>query len=92
MGLREACLKIGDISPATLSRIENGKIPDVDTLLRLCAWLNVSADTFSANGNHQELNREEQIVTLLRGDRDLDGPTKEALVQMISLAYKQASH
>lgn len=36
--LREASKLIG-ISPATLSRIENGKVPDLDTFSKLCKWL-----------------------------------------------------
>lgn len=36
-GIRETAKEIG-ISPATLSRIENGKIPDLDTFGRICRW------------------------------------------------------
>lgn len=39
MGIREAAKNIG-ISPATLSRIENGKATDGTTLWRLMCWLN----------------------------------------------------
>jgi urease accessory protein UreF len=34
MGLREAAQQIGDISAATLSRMEQGKLPDVETFIR----------------------------------------------------------
>lgn len=37
-GIRAAAAVIG-ISPATLSRIENGHLPDLETFRRLCAWL-----------------------------------------------------
>lgn len=36
-GIRDAAKEIG-ISPATLSRIENGKIPDLDTFGLICRW------------------------------------------------------
>ena len=36
MGLRAAAEEIGDISASTLSRIEQGRIPDLDTFFRLC--------------------------------------------------------
>ena len=39
-GLRETAAEIG-ISPATLSRVERGKLPDIDTFSRLCSWLKV---------------------------------------------------
>ncbi len=41
-GLREIAQEIGNVSPATLSRIENGKMLDVETFLHLCDWLQVS--------------------------------------------------
>ena len=38
IGLREFAKIIG-VSAATLSRVTNEKHPDVETFLRLCAWL-----------------------------------------------------
>jgi transcriptional regulator with XRE-family HTH domain len=37
-GIREAASEVG-VSPATLSRIENGKIPDLETFGKVCRWL-----------------------------------------------------
>lgn len=37
-GVREVAKEIG-ISPATLSRLENGKIPDLETYSKICQWL-----------------------------------------------------
>jgi len=37
-GIREAANEVG-VSSATLSRIENGKIPDLETFGKVCAWL-----------------------------------------------------
>lgn len=37
-GIREAAKEVG-VSPATLSRIENNKIPDLETFGKVCAWL-----------------------------------------------------
>lgn len=37
-GIREAAKEVG-VSPATLSRIENGKIPDLETFGKVCRWL-----------------------------------------------------
>jgi len=41
LGVRAAAAEIGT-SPATLSRIENGQIPDLETFSKICKWLNVS--------------------------------------------------
>jgi transcriptional regulator with XRE-family HTH domain len=37
-GIRETAKEVG-VSPATLSRVENGKIPDLETFGKICAWL-----------------------------------------------------
>jgi len=48
-GIRETAKAIG-ISPATLSRIEAGKQPDLDTFRSICIWLNI--DPSSVLGMH----------------------------------------
>jgi DNA-binding XRE family transcriptional regulator len=45
--VRTAAKKIG-ISPATLSRCENGSLPDLLTYAALCKWLGQSMDSFIA--------------------------------------------
>lgn len=37
-GVREAAAEVG-VSPATLSRVENGKVPDLETFSKICSWL-----------------------------------------------------
>jgi len=39
-GVREIAAEIG-ISPATLSRVESGKLPDLLTFKKICSWLQV---------------------------------------------------
>lgn len=38
IGIREAAREVG-VSPATLSRVENKKIPDLETFGKICKWL-----------------------------------------------------
>ena len=38
MGVRETAKEVG-ISPATLSRVENKKVPDLATFGKICKWL-----------------------------------------------------
>ena len=52
MGVRAAAREIG-ISPSTLSRIENGHVPDVATLEKVCAWLGEDTSKFTGLGNLQ---------------------------------------
>jgi transcriptional regulator with XRE-family HTH domain len=90
-GLRTVAKEIGEISASTLSRIEQGKVPDLDTFIILCKWLGVSADHFTndlsgitSNGN---AHTPDVVVAHLRADRTLDPQTAEALVTMIQMAY-----
>ncbi len=39
-GLRAAAREIG-VSPATLSRVENGHLPDLENFRRICTWLDI---------------------------------------------------
>ncbi len=43
--LREAAREIG-ISPATLMRVESGRVPDVETFGKLCRWMKVDPRTY----------------------------------------------
>lgn len=38
VSMDDACIEIG-ISKPTLSRIERGKKPDIDTFAKVCKWL-----------------------------------------------------
>ena len=45
LGVRAAAKEIG-ISPATLSRIENGNVPDLATFASICQWLDTDPNQF----------------------------------------------
>ena len=40
LAMNDLCNKIG-ISKATLSRIERGSLPDIETFIKICNWLQV---------------------------------------------------
>jgi transcriptional regulator with XRE-family HTH domain len=78
-----------------LSRIESGRLPDLDTFLRLCRWLDASAEEFTGVVPFEppaaEAPRVEVIAAHLRADRTLDRRTARALEQMVRLAYRAAA-
>ena len=45
MGIRQAA-KEANVSPATLSRVENGKVPDLETFSKICQWLGEDPSEF----------------------------------------------
>ncbi len=90
-GLRQVAQEIGDISPSTLSRVENGKLPDMDTYLRLCDWLEVDPAHFFKNtseADNPQLDTPDLIEVHLRADRELDQETATALATMVKAAYR----
>jgi transcriptional regulator with XRE-family HTH domain len=87
-GLRAVADEIGGVSAATLSRIEQGKIPDVDTFIRICKWLNVPTDTFIISDSKKKpVSTKEQVVAHLRAERELSKDTVNMLIKMIDWAY-----
>lgn len=87
-GLREVAKEIG-ISVSTLSRVENGNLPDMDSYFKICKWLEVSIDFFAKKSLKQddELSKEKTVVANLRADKTLRPEIAEALIKMINLAY-----
>lgn len=84
-GLRALAGEI-QISASTLSRIEQGNLPDIETYMKICEWLKVSPEYFTIQ-TESENNPRNNVVAHLRADKDLPPETAEALIRMINLAY-----
>lgn len=90
MGIRAAAGEIG-ISPATLSRIEHGSLPDLDTLRKVCRWLGVDpALYFGASAQHGR-SEEAALQVVFKKDRAVTQNTSRALGKLIIAAYRQFS-
>ncbi len=103
-GLRDVARDIGEVSASTLSRIEQGKVPDLGTFTRICQWLGVPSERFMIGAEHSpgvaestapyfpnsSIHTPDIVAAYLRADRTLDPDTAEALVKMIQLAYAAA--
>lgn len=84
-GIREAAAEM-NISSATLSRVENGKIPDLRTFSKLCRWLKIDAGDIlgcSINTGAARVAQNTAVAVHLRADKDLDKDTLTALTEMI---------
>ncbi len=86
MGLRAAGVEIG-ISAPTLSRIEQGNLPDIETYVKICEWLGVKTDYFTGTISNE--SPQSTVTASLRADKTLPQETVEALINMINLAYNQ---
>jgi len=91
-GLRETAQEIGDVSPSTISRVENGKTPDIDTFLALCDWLEVPpAELIKNTEDEDDVDTPEAIAIQLRADKKLDPAIANALASLVKAAYKDLS-
>lgn len=87
-GLRETAQEIENVSFSTLSRIEQGKVPDVDTFIRICQWLGVSADEFIVGADElKEISNKDRVIAHLRAEKVLEKETVNMLIKMIDVAY-----
>lgn len=79
------------VSASTLTRIAQGKRPDVDTLAALCKWSGLSADRFIAHGSddRDRLEPLAEIVAHLRADKNLKPEGAKAIEVMVRSAYEQ---
>lgn len=93
-GLREIAKEIG-VSHTTLSRIESGKQPDLDTFSKICTWLDVNpADILNIKNSSStdgakilpEFSR--TFAVQFRADSNLTPATANKLGEMIIAVQK----
>ena len=88
VGVRATSKEIG-ISPATLSRVEAGRMPDLETFAKLCAWLDADPAEFldlaaPAHAGEDAAN----LAVHCKTDRELPTRTAEALARMVEHAVR----
>ena len=78
------------VSASTLTRMAQGRRPDVDGLAALAAWSGLSADGF-VRTELGEVDPEPlaQITTYLRSDRNLTPEAATALDELIKATYER---
>ena len=89
-GIRTTAREIG-VSPATLSRVENGKQPDLTTFEKLCRWLEINPSDFLNVGTTDAEMPEATVSTAtahLRAQRQITPELAQALGEMIVRAQE----
>ena len=96
-GVRKTADEIGDVSSSTLSRIEQGRLPDIDTYMRLCRWMDVTPTYFALDSVAGVEDKPgppvplpQQFLHHLKADRTLPDDTRRAIVTLIEMAYAAA--
>lgn len=84
-GIREIAREIG-ISPATLSRVENGRLPNIEAFRKICDWLQVDmGEVFGARdvSSKSTPDNPSSIFVHLRADKIQTPEVAQALADMI---------
>src|SRR6266478_1926114 len=84
-GVRTTSLEVG-VSPATLSRVENGHMPDLETFAKICQWLDRDPREFLGMEPRQEAPP--QAVVHFRKKRTVAAETAQALGELILAAQR----
>lgn len=89
-GIREVALEVG-VSAATLSRIENGRLPDLETFGKLCRWLQIDPRSIlgcevGQPSAQSSVNDSPRLLAHWRAERALDPQLSQALAEMMLLA------
>lgn len=85
LGLRATAAEIG-ISPATLSRVEQGHLPDLGNFTRICRWLDVDP---SAILGLDDVGRDRPVAAVhFRKAQTMKLETAKALADMILAAQR----
>ena len=85
-GLRATAAVIG-VSPATLSRIESGQLPDLENFRKICQWLEI--DPAAVLGFDTESMNRPVVSVHFRKTKTMSLQTGSALAEMIQAAHAE---
>lgn len=77
------------VSASTLTRMGQGKRPDVDSLAALASWSGLDVSQFyrSSEPSNERKDTLAEITTLLRADRNIKGEDAKTMELMIKTLY-----
>ena len=82
--------KESGVAASTLTRMAQGKRPDVDSLAALAAWSGLSTNDYVRNRNGQTAAEPlAMISTYLRSDVNLSAEAADALDELIKATYNR---
>jgi len=85
---RQVAGEIG-VSPSTLTRMGQGKRPDVDSFAAMIRWVNLPAERFMIQPPHSEPGDPmAEVVAILHGHPRLDAHEARVLENVLTAAYQ----
>lgn len=83
LGVRAAAKEIG-ISASTLSRVENGYLPDLNNFRLICRWLDIDPNQILGFESTDNLNEEPTVASVhFKKKKTISPDTGKALAEMI---------
>jgi transcriptional regulator with XRE-family HTH domain len=83
--------KAAGVSPSTLTRMQQGKSPDVNTFTALSQWLNIPAEKFHVEKSPLAQVSDDPMAvvsTLFRGRKKMNPKALAALQELVNAAFK----
>jgi transcriptional regulator with XRE-family HTH domain len=83
-----------EVPASSLTRMSQGRRPDVDTLAALCQWSGLEPSQFTGQESKKmrKASTLAEITALLRGDKKLSKDGVQAIEAILKAAYKQLGH
>lgn len=78
-----------EISASTLTRIGQGKRPDVDGLAALLRWSGLKAEEFIRDGDEGAAEPLARVTALLRADPNLSAENAKVLEDIVMATYSR---
>ena len=85
-GLRSVAKEIG-VSPATLSRVQRGYLPDLETFRKICGWLKIDPGEILGL-NPKPKDEMPKVAVHFKKDAAVTPKTAQALAQMVLAAHR----
>ncbi len=81
--------ELSGVSASTLTRLAQGRRPDVDSLAALVSWAGLSADDYLRTSSEQSSASGSltKITSYLRNDPNLNQDGRDAIINMVTAAY-----
>jgi transcriptional regulator with XRE-family HTH domain len=77
------------VSPSTLSRVGQGRRPDVDSFAALVSWAGLPTEDFIVGENKAETDPLAEISVLLRRDPNLNKQAATAIDELVKATYRR---
>jgi transcriptional regulator with XRE-family HTH domain len=86
LSLRDLAAETG-VPYSTLSRVESGKIPDLNTFRSIVEWLGIPPDRFFPRTRVREESTPDAVAHFLRADSTLSDQARDQLSSVFSSMY-----